>query len=502
MNKLCRIIFVSLQFRLGFSMRIIKFYTIGLFTMLLSLFAVSCSQGDCEDYEMVIPKDAYMVVAVNLNNVVKKSDLSHSPLFKMVLNSLSSVLGSGMKKKMDAVVDNPSLTGIDYESPAYAFEMKGNYFGLTMKVEDENLLKEFINSLVEQNLCTKIKEHDGLCWSSLLNDIELVYSDNTLMLVTQLEGGNKQMTEKLMCLLMQQDYDNSFVSTDKYTKIKGLSYEDVQLYANMAALPNEILESYKQLIPVGAGYSNMEIVACVGFNKGSIDIKAICFSNNAKVQKQIENYSLAFKKMDGYYSDKVPENCNLWMCAGINGDKLLEILKHIPQLKEILLAANLGVDFDNMLRAVNGDMLLYTSENKQSADEICMRAQLDNTDFMNDVSYWQQSAKDYGVSLKSVGKNQYLIKGDDMNFYWAVDGKELYFGKEMYKPLKKQSDNKFMDEIKENNLFVYIDASAYSPLLKSIVITSDKSGELDIKINATDRSKNILKGILNIKSWK
>ena len=165
-------------------MRTMKRYFGYLSAIVLLAVAVACSNNRYEDYMTVIPKDAQGVAAVRFDNVVNKTGVARSPLIRLALSKMSSAMSADVETKVKALIDDPSLSGIDFSSPAYAFVINRQTIGVTMKVEDASLLDELVSTMVKLDFCTKAKKSNDYQWTSLADgSARMVYSDNTLLLV-------------------------------------------------------------------------------------------------------------------------------------------------------------------------------------------------------------------------------------------------------------------------------------------------------------------------------
>lgn len=473
---------------------------------------MSACDNNQQNYTTVIPKNSTSVVEVNMKNLVEKSDFVNSPILAMAKQSMGLLISNDAKKKFDIITDDPSLMGIDFSLPAYLFRTPDNYVGMSFCVEDESLLDEFINTLSSQSLCTKAKEHDGKKWCKLLDDINLAYDDNTLLLLVYSEGTNistSQNTEKVMRTMFEHDDENTFMSSVNGKKLAEMNSEDVVVYSNLAAVPKELLDDYKSILPVGAQYSDVNILIGADFLKGNIKIKSLLYSNNDKVQKLINDNFASLKPIHGQYLNNIPKNTSCWACFGSNGKKGLEQIKKIPQIKELLTALNLGIDADNIIRAIDGDVLILSSKSSAKSNSnnsilnitpeksnISIIAQLDNSGFMKDMDYWMQSSKDFGVNITSY-KNYYRLKFQDYDCYMDVKNKDLYFGTtpsclSLFTNKKLNNANEAIGKY----FYAKIDMHEQIPLLSTIIISSSSVGELTINIKTANIMDNVLKQII------
>ncbi len=456
------------------------------------LLFIACSDGGVDNYKKVVPKEASLVAAIDLKSMTEETGITQSPVFKMALASALVMIDAADKGNLKAVLNDPSLTGIDFTKPAYLFSVRGQVIGATMKVEDESLTETFISSLVGLGLCSKIEEHDGLSWSTLLDDIGIVWSDNTMLLI-QTNSSSRSACEKLMLTYMRLDEKDAFVSTNNYKMM--VEYgddDDIMMYANSSVVPDLMNPIMKVLDMPVAGSANMELVASVDIEDSGFEIETKLFSNDAKVQARLDEFFHAMKPIRGTYTELIPGNSTMWMCMGVDGDKLLPVLKRIPAVKESLIGANMSVDADKMIRTVDGDVLMVandkeTAENKQNCADVSVYAQLKDTRFMADIDYWMKSAKSYGIIMTHMGENEYIIRDSDTgDLYWAVKDDQLYFGTSKYAPLKRQDRNGVQDDdFHDKLLYGHMSLFDMSPQLRSAAFSVDKDGKIKIDVHTT-----------------
>lgn len=452
----------------------------------------SCKNDGVEEYEIVVPKQASAVLRTRLDKVLVDSDITRSPLFKMALDKAANSLSSDASEKLKQVMNDPSLMGIDFSEPVYAFVVSEELCGVSMKVEDESLLSEFVKYLNKQGLCGKVKESNGYAWSSLLdNDIRMVYGDKVLLLMMSL-GDRMKVDDKMMLALMNQKADDSFVSTPRFAKMQKLKAEDVQLYANLGVHRKLFDGMLDELLPKGVKPQDCEGVASLDIRQEGLDVELMYFSTNEKVQAQIDADWGMLQPIKGDYIDKVPKGSRVWVSAGVKGGQLLDMLKRIPKAQDALRMANFGVDAEQMLRSIDGDVMLYGTDEMQS---LGMVAQLGNSDFMNQVDNWMESIKQYGYTLTMEGDGQYQLKGDDVDLHWAVDEHQLYVGKEPYQPFMSQGTNRFEQEAKGALLFVFVDPAKLP--IENVIVKCTEPGEVTISVSTKGALLKSL-GLLNL----
>ena len=473
-------------------MKATKRYLSYLCAVLLIVLAAACSNDQYEDYMTVIPKDVKGVVAVRLDNVVNKTGVARSPLIRLALSKMSSAMSADVETKVKSLIDDPSLSGIDFSRPVYVFAINDKMFGLTAKVDDVSLLDELVGTLVKLDICSKVKKSDDYQWSTLADgSASMVYSDQTLLIVLTTTETAKTLNP-MMLAMMNQNADDSFVSTPQFAKLREQKFEDLQVYFNLGVEGVEQADIMKEMLPKGAKPADYEVVAGLNLREGGVDIRSLLFSTNEKAQAEFDNYFASLKPIKGEYIDKIPKNSRMWACMGANGNQLVDLLKRVPQAKEALLSAGFVIDAEQMLRAIDGDMMVYM---KPDNEELGMYAQLGHSEFMKDVDSWMESAEKYGFTMKLESTGSYQVKGDNVDIHWAIDGKQLYVGNTTYSPLTPQGKNKFEDDMDGALFYAFVDLNSEHVLANNVIIKATKPGEAIIKVDIASFPEILWKGL-------
>ena len=426
------------------------------------------------DYATAVPADAEAVASVRMAKILKESGITNSIVFRLMNAGSSSLL---------TLLSDPATAGISAAQPAYVFK-RHDLLGVSMEVDDESLLEAAVSAMTKNGITTTPRQREGLTWSTLLGEMRMVWSDNTLLIAAALDGS---VDDRMLLSLMRQKADESFAATQGYTHLTDMDGTDIALYANAAMLPDEARESIKPMMPAGAKYSEVELTASLQMAAGKATARMQMYSTNPKIQDAIDSKYAALKPIGSDMMNRIPRGTSMWLLAGADGSQLLDVLKSIPGMKERLLAIGMGIDIEQMLRTVDGDILLTWQQ-----DQAMAYAQVANTDFMADVDYWKQSAKDYGMSITDVATNHYHIHATDLDAYMATDDNILYLGLTPYTPLQTQGTNAFAADMKGKNLFIMADGAVLSPEVSSITLSSAQSGEVEVNLNLKNTKQNVL----------
>lgn len=494
-----------------------------LFSMLALAVVLLCSCNKT-DYVNVVPADASFVASINIKDVSEKGDFKNSSAVAMLNDYMGLVVSPKDVKKAQEYISDPSAMGIDFTAPVYVFKTSSDCFGLTMKVSSDDDLSDFIQLLAKQGICSKPVERDDFFSGNLFDDIEYTYDGKTLLLISCLGDGGSAMNKQVSAQLLKQDQDNSFVSTEAFDKMEEQT-GDVKMYSNLGIMPQSFAEQVASFLPKGVKKNDIEVLASISFENGKAVLASTIWGKTPKAQQLIDDTDKNMMPLKGSFANVPAEDFLAWASVGVKGEWLLSKIKDEEQLNQLLFMIERGIDVEQMLRTVDGDFTLVmpsslvTSE-KDNMDFLAY-AQVKNCDFMDDVDYWQQSMKEYGFTMSKTGNADYLLKLDnDNSISWGVNAekKELYFAtSEAFNSNNASSKSKilnnYMDEIKKNHVFVYINLEQMPmqeiammsgvPVigkalegLKCMIVKSPSADKMEIVIEMKNKDENFLKQLL------
>ena len=394
-------------------MKTLKYYVLIMFTCLV--FA-ACTNNE---YQIVIPKDASVVVSFNLKELLADVDIPEKDMDN--LKSLMGAVFNGQDKdKINEMVSGDEPVGIDFSEPIYAFVSEDNMFGLSMKVSSDDDLDNLFEILDRQHLCDKPKEKDGFRWTTIIDDFQVAYNGNTLLIC----GG---VNEKGMKKMFDNDEENSFMATPNFEKMEA-NKAPVQIFTSLKNFQENDLTFLTELLPEGVKAADVNLLTSLVLNKGQADINGELFSNNEKTQNLLIDADKNFKKINGDFI-KAPENFLLWMGAGMKGEEALKKLKSMDDTNGLLMMMDRAIDIQKIIKSIDGDMTIVIPElpNDEPTSFVLM-AKTANTDFLKDVNYWQEQMKDWNLKMTENDKNSYtLFLDDDFSLNWGVDNKNVFF---------------------------------------------------------------------------
>lgn len=491
-----------------------------LFSAMMFVLVAFCSCTNT-DYQKAIPAEATLVVKADFKSISEKADFKHSLVMSLIEGSLAKVVKSEDTDEVKEYVDDPMKMGIDFRMPLYFFMVGNETFGLTMKVNDEGSVKDFLLLLKKQGIASKPVEKDGLMCGTLLDDIHYAYDANSLLLLKSGQGSGA--TSRLTRDLMNLKEKDSFVSTDEFDCMNEEDKDIVSYSSGMMPKDVGALSSFFSLVlPPSLSANDLYFISWTNFENGRMMAHSRVYGKTDKAQKELKEMDKNFNTISGKYIGRTSEDLFVWFGTNVKGDWLLSKLKGIPQTKEMLFMAERAIDIEQMLKAMDGDVAIeiqakdmdFYSKNPLA----CVAyAELNNSDFLADVDDWKNSMKDYGMTMRDNGENQYLLDIDGETYAWGVQDKNFYFASEKasYTDISKDGTalNAYKGTIETCKFFLYVDLQKISwadfsrknflfflaePLekLRNLEVESASIDEVTMTVELKERDKNFLKQIL------
>lgn len=430
-----------------------KFQFISALVMVV-LALCSCTNTD---YQNVIPANASLVVKVDMKSIAEKSDFKNSKWMKELDGSLGAVVSGKDMKSVKEYVADPMKIGIDFSMPLYFFMMADETMGMTMKVSDEDHVKDFLLLLNKQGLASKPQEKDHWMCGTLIDDIYYSYDGTTFLMLASMKGKNTTISRMARELTALKESD-SFVSTEAFGRLNE-EEKDVVMYV-MSAQMIESLKMAGGVLPPSI-YKDVEALASLDFAQGEARIMGKLFAKTKDAQHLIDEANANLKKMNGRYLDKVSDDAAIWIGAGVKGEWLLEKIKENKELKTMLFATERAVDVEQMLKAMDGDVSLELPLLDTEKVDYVLQAELNNTDFLADVNDWKLSQKDYGIEMKELEPQQYQLMLDGQTYRWGVRDKDLYWATpRAVEHAENSADAKlkaYREQIEDSRLFLFVD---------------------------------------------
>ncbi len=368
---------------------------------------MSCSGND---YLNAIPAGSTALMAIDAGKVAQERGM----------DSQAEVLKSMLQ------VDDVADCGIDLASKIYLFESVEGDLGLCAKVKSQGDLEDWLRLLAKQGACQQVTERRGYHFTVLKDTWLVGFSDKAVLVmgpvVAEAQAEKQQQIAKYLGASDEDGVRNSPLF-DRLDTIQA----PMAMVARAQALPENFVAPFMLGAPKGSDASQVVIEARMKIVQGRLEMEGNNFSFNPKVDEALKAASKVFRPVSDTYVSSMPGNALMGMFVNVDGKQFLPLLQGNEALQVLLAGINTAIDMDNIIRSVDGDMLIVVPSYSENDLRLTMAAKLANSQWLSDVAYWKQSCPK-GSRIDDLGKNAYRFTDGHTSFYFGVTDDLQFFG--------------------------------------------------------------------------
>ena len=329
----------------------------------------SCSGTD---YVNAIPDGCPALMSIDAAQTAKESNLG----------TKANVMMSLLK------VSDPGDCGIDFSRKVYLFEMPDGNFGMVARVSSQKDLNNWLGRLNEKQLAKPVTERRGFHFSVLKDSWVIGSSKQAVMVMGPVVAAQQAETMTKMAKYLAQGEDDGVKGTPIFEKLDSLEGGMVMV-ARVRALPDKLAPLLMIGAPKDADDSQVVIAARMSVADGCLHVEGEPFSFNKTIRAAMKENMQTMRPVSDRFLHGFSGQMGLWMNA--EGGKLLSLLQQNKSLQAVLAGINTAIDMDNIIRSIDGNLLLSIDNFSDEALNLGMVADLKNTAFLSDVDYWKQS---------------------------------------------------------------------------------------------------------------
>ncbi|MCD8091398.1 MAG: DUF4836 family protein [Bacteroides sp.] len=416
----------------------------------LIVFVSACSSKKAE-YTNVIPSDASQVVTLNLKSIADKAGMKDKEN-KEALQKLTDAMKSGMNaatfQQVEAVLKDPSSSGVDVEAPMYIFSAPAfPYVTLVAKVVNEDNLLKLLEVMEKEQLSTHVAEADGYSFTKLTGQALLAFTPTTLMIVnykgnTQLEKAKAGITT-----LLKQSAENSITSQAGFKKMQKMGGD-----ISMIVSPTSMLGTYANQMNYGISkdidLKDLTVVGSLSFEKGKIEMKVENYTENAELKALLEKQMKATRPIENTFLKYFPQSTLALFSIGVNGEEFYNALQENEQFRDnfsIAKAAEVKDLFSTFQNDLTFGLINVTMNNNPS---FLAYASVQNSDPLK-VIYEKKGELGLkrGEDIVKLNENEYVYKSRSINIFFGIRDKQMYATNDelLFKSVGKAADPSVKD---------------------------------------------------------
>lgn len=371
-----------------------------LFSAFVALMA-SCSGND---YLNAIPSTATAIVKVDASKV----DASKAA------SAFSSLLPVG----------NVEDCGLDFGSDVFVFETVDGNFGLCAKVKSAGKLADTFDALASEGKCGKVRKQGDFTFTDVNDAWAVGFSDKAMVVLGPVSAAALTETQRSVARMLRQDEESSIVGRPMYAKLDSID-GPVAMVAKVQALPEKLVAPFTVGAPSGTDASQVLVAANFELADGVLEMHGETFSFDRQIDAALKKANGVYRKIGGTYLDRVPASCKFGLFTNVDGKQFLPLLQANKPLQALLAGLNTAIDFDNIIRSVNGDMMLLSSGVMSDKLDMSMMAKVEAPSWTGDIGYWKQSCP-AGSSITG-GNGAWCYNSGDMKFAFGLVG-DMFYG--------------------------------------------------------------------------
>jgi len=277
---------------------------------------------------------------MDVRQLLKDADLSAEEI-----NTLTEQLGTTSSQM--------SSMGIDLAKPAYGFVSPSGYFGMLCKVSQEDDLRQFLATSRNGHTITAIQQQRGYSWAVIDGNYLVAFGDGKLLGMGPAVGAAQDQLRNEMYRYLEQDKKESGLASALYERLRGMD-DALAAVLTMGILPEAVGKVMSGYIPASAT-KDAVLALTAQVEPHAAHLRTELFADNKEAKQYMEQFEEVFNTIDGSLLAQTQDNTALWLCANIEGDEVLKMLRKVPAIRTVLMALNFVFDADQMLKAIDGD---------------------------------------------------------------------------------------------------------------------------------------------------
>lgn len=337
----------------------------------------------------------------------------------------SKLDGEKAASAFSSILPNVDLanSGIDWKSSAFAFETIDGNFGLCVKVKDQDKLENTFSELAKSGKCGNVRKQGDFAFSDINNSWAVGFSDKAMLILGPVSAASLPDTQQSMAKMLRQDEDASIVVRPMYAKLDSMDGA-VSMVAQVQALPEKFVAPFTIGAPKDADASQVLIAADFSKSGSVITMKGETFSFDKSIDAALKTSNGVYRKINGDYLGLTPGNSMLGLFVNVDGKRFLPLLQNNKPMQALLAGMNTAIDFDNIIRSVDGDMELLSSGISAEHLNMTMYAKVPKPTWIADIDYWKQSCP-AGSSITG-GNGAWIYNSGNGRFAFGMDGNMFY----------------------------------------------------------------------------
>ena len=426
-------------------------------------------------YANVLPRQLKAIVRIDPQQLVSEAHLSASDQVQL----LRRLVGA----------DDAGRTGIDMARPLFAFVSSSGDMGAVARVDDADMLTSYLGELQARGHATPVSRQRDLSWT-LVDGQWLMAFDADKALVMGPAVATDDYLRSLMTQLMRQPRSDSGLTSDLYLDL-ATRHAPLVATATAAMLPPSLQTSLRSLFP-DADPATLRLMAEAHADGNVLALDCEVASSAEGFGQSLAGLDSLLRPISGHLTAHAGEAPLLWLCASVDGSRLLEMLRRSEEARYVLILLNAVADVDAIIRDIDGDVAVELARGASpsaSLPPLMFTARLrDGASGFREAPYWLTSAaKIGGYDLRQTSPTDFVFSSSDVSLRFGTRGGLLYASTSDALTLRPDGAgargyvSSHRDAISGNRLYATLDVAAldlstwaYAPLASPLVRVAER----------------------------
>ena len=454
-----------------------------------------------------IPKDAVALARLDIIQLFDDADFTLEEQLQLVRRYMSEA-------------DDEMDLGIDLKKPIYGFATKDGGFGAVASLSDDDDFEDFCEDLHDRGLATEITEQRGFSWAVVARQWLLCFDDDRALVMGPAIGADQDRLRGQMVDLMKQNPLQSAIHSTLFQRLQG-SDEPLAAVAEAALLPLEVRGQISEMLGLEK-LDDIYLRLAADANKNELKFNIDLLAEQAEAAKHMKEIAKTLRPIDGHLIERAQPSGLMWLMCNVQGGTLIEFLRKNPDLRTALLGMNMMVDVDQMLTAVDGDVMMEMTDvtfllGWSRTPSVRLLAELKDMDFLKQKDYWLKSAAaQSGYSLKASSAQDFCLAANGFSTWFGAHDNILYAtaSQNLATTERAPQENAYLhstrEEIKNCRLYLTLDTQPIAAigrlfgqgqtlglfrLFKRLNVTMKEVGNFEIQLVAPEDT-NLTKKLL------
>ena len=475
------------------------------------------------DFSKNVPKNAFLVMKVDLMGMGKKINLKEATESKAFRKEIMESMKSSQKEMIEKVIENPLKSGLQLASKPTLFVFNNSkteeepVMGFMFGISDKNNFNDFLEQ-INKNITIKEPDFDGFSSANLDNEnVVLYFNDKVGLILLDLERKSlplKRIRDEIVSL----EKDKSILLNEEFTTLNNQP-NDMMVYFNGPEL-SKVFEINKnaQIDQIRNSIKAYPYAMTLNFNEDAVTIKALT-NKSKEASKNAILKETGFSESDLKNIDPKGSPLAYWT-MNMDVKKVLDLINDQSALYQDYsdvfnqidnMAADLNIPKEDLMNLFDGKISLSFSgiQPPNKSDSLDMYqsptflvngwAHLGNKDAATKLLDYYTTK---GLLENNEGIYSYKTEFIAPEIFMTVKDNDLFFST-LKEPIQNKIQGKDWEGLKETlgkkdalaksaNFFADLRYSSYETMIKSVLSSRESV--------SFDKFKNILSSFKSISS--